>query len=51
MDSLRQLSSPTASVVRNGESMAIPAKDVVPGDLISVKTGDVIPADVSSHLR
>ncbi|TFL01470.1 sodium transport ATPase [Pterulicium gracile] len=46
MDSLRQLSSPTASVVRNGESMAIPAKDVVPGDLISVKTGDVIPADL-----
>lgn len=33
MDSLRQLSSPTALVVRNGESVAIPAKDVVPGML------------------
>lgn len=31
MDSLRQLSSPTAFVVRNGESAAIPAKEVVPG--------------------
>ncbi|GLB44749.1 putative cation transport ATPase (P-type) (TC 3.A.3) family protein [Lyophyllum shimeji] len=31
MDSLRQLSSPTAFVIRNGESMAVPAKDVVPG--------------------
>lgn len=31
MDSLRQLSSPTAFVIRNGESIAIPAKDLVPG--------------------
>lgn len=33
MDSLRQLSSPTAFVVRNGEGVAIPAKNVVPGVL------------------
>lgn len=31
MDSLRQLSSPTAFVIRNGEGVAIPAKNVVPG--------------------
>lgn len=31
MDSLRQLSSPTAFVIRNGESTPIPAKNVVPG--------------------
>ncbi|TFK28820.1 sodium transport ATPase [Coprinopsis marcescibilis] len=46
MDSLRQLSSPTAFVIRNGEGVAIPAKDVVPGDLVSIKTGDVVPADM-----
>ena len=46
MDSLRQLSSPTALVIRNGESTAIPAKNVVPGDLVMIKDGDVIPADV-----
>lgn len=46
MDSLRQLSSPTAFVIRNGEGMAVPAKDVVPGELVVVKTGDVIPADL-----
>ena len=34
MDSLRQLSSPTAVVIRGGESIPIPAKDVVPGGLI-----------------
>ncbi|RXW25273.1 hypothetical protein EST38_g541 [Candolleomyces aberdarensis] len=46
MDSLRQLSSPTAFVVRNGEGVAIPAKNVVPGDLVSIKVGDVVPADL-----
>ncbi|KAF9525725.1 calcium-transporting ATPase 3 [Crepidotus variabilis] len=46
MDSLRQLSSPSASVIRNGESSVIPAKDVVPGDAVLVKTGDVIPSDL-----
>lgn len=47
MDSLRQLSSPTALVVRNGESTAIAAKDLVPGDIVLIKAGDVVPADVS----
>ncbi|KAL0959255.1 hypothetical protein HGRIS_014526 [Hohenbuehelia grisea] len=46
MDSLRQLSSPTAIVIRNGESTPVPGKDVVPGDLVMIKTGDVIPADL-----
>ncbi|KAF9569016.1 sodium transport ATPase [Agrocybe pediades] len=46
MDSLKQLSSPTAFVIRNGESIPIPAKDVVPGDLVLIKTGDVVPADL-----
>ncbi|KAI5897064.1 potassium/sodium eff [Schizophyllum commune H4-8] len=46
MDSLRQLSSPTALVIRNGESTAIPAKNVVPGDLVMIKDGDVVPADL-----
>ena len=46
MDSLRQLSSPTAFVIRNGESIPIAAKDVVPGDLVAIKAGDVVAADV-----
>ncbi|KAG6817249.1 hypothetical protein H0H87_011306, partial [Tephrocybe sp. NHM501043] len=46
MDSLRQLSSPTAFVIRNGESKPIPSKDVVPGDLVMIKTGDVVCADL-----
>ncbi|KAF9452467.1 sodium transport ATPase [Macrolepiota fuliginosa MF-IS2] len=46
MDSLRRLSAPTAHVVRGGEGFAVPAKDVVPGDLVLLNTGDVAPADI-----
>lgn len=46
MDSLRSLSSPTANVVRNGQSQTVASSDLVPGDLVELKTGDTIPADV-----
>ncbi|KAG0132683.1 hypothetical protein HOY82DRAFT_502144 [Tuber indicum] len=46
MDSLRSLSSPTASVIRSGQSKTVRSVDIVPGDIIEVKTGDTIPADV-----
>ncbi|KAJ8487856.1 hypothetical protein ONZ45_g14181 [Pleurotus djamor] len=46
MDSLRQLSSPSAVVIRNGESQSVAAKDVVPGDMVMIKAGDVVPADL-----
>ncbi|KAK1569660.1 uncharacterized protein LY79DRAFT_707845 [Colletotrichum navitas] len=46
MDSLRSPSSPTASVVRDGKTMVVPSSEIIPGDLIEIKTGDTIPADV-----
>jgi Na+-exporting ATPase len=46
MASLRDLSSPTANVVRDGELKVLPSYDVVPGDLVEVKMGDTIPADI-----
>lgn len=46
MDSLRSLASPTASVVRDGNSKIVPSDQIVPGDLVEIKTGDTIPADV-----
>jgi P-type Na+/K+ transporter len=46
MDSLRSMSSPTASVVRDGDSKVVPSVEVVPGDLVEIKTGDTIPADI-----
>lgn len=46
MDSLRSLSSPTAAVVRGGAAVVVPSGEIVPGDLVEVKTGDTIPADI-----
>ncbi|KAF2730131.1 potassium/sodium eff [Polyplosphaeria fusca] len=46
MDSLRSLSSPTASAVRDGQSVTVPTIEVVPGDLVEMKSGDTVPADV-----
>jgi len=46
MDSLRSLSSPTANAVRNGKTISLPTAEIVPGDMVEMKTGDTIPADV-----
>jgi P-type Na+/K+ transporter len=46
MDSLRQLSSPTGAVLRDGEIESVPSKTIVPGDVVGLKTGDVVPADL-----
>ncbi|CAI4057957.1 uncharacterized protein SKDI_04G2710 [Saccharomyces kudriavzevii IFO 1802] len=46
MNSLKNLSSPSAHVIRNGESENINSKNVVPGDICLVKVGDTIPADL-----
>lgn len=46
MDSLRSLSSPTSQVVRNGDQITVPTIQVVPGDMVELKTGDTVPADI-----
>ncbi|KAF3050909.1 Na+ ATPase [Didymella keratinophila] len=46
MDSLRSLSSPTATAIRDGKTVTVPTIEVVVGDLVEVKTGDTIPADI-----
>ena len=46
MDSLRSLSSPTASAVRDGSTKVVPTAEIVPGDMVELKTGDTVPADV-----
>ena len=45
LDSLRQLSSPSAKVIRDGVKREIPSKDIVPGDMIVLEAGDMIVAD------
>lgn len=46
MNSLRSLSSPTATVVRDGKTETIPTGELVPGDKVDLKTGDTVPADI-----
>ncbi len=42
---LKRMIVPFAKVIRNGELLKIPAKDLVPGDIIFLEEGDRIPAD------
>jgi Ca2+-transporting ATPase len=45
LEALRDLSSPRALVIRDGERRRIPGRDLVRGDLIVLTEGDRIPAD------
>ncbi|WP_374378402.1 cation-translocating P-type ATPase [Dongia sp.] len=46
LESLRDLSSPRALVIRDGMQMRIPGRDVVCGDFIILAEGDRVPADI-----
>ncbi len=45
IEALRDLTSPRARVVRDGESVRIAGRDVVEGDIILLAEGDRVPAD------
>jgi Ca2+-transporting ATPase len=45
LEALKNLSSPRALVIRNGEQKRIPGREVVRGDIIILREGDRIPAD------
>src|SRR5664280_507025 len=45
LDALRDLSSPRALVIRDGEHIRIPGREVVSGDMVCLAEGDRIPAD------
>lgn len=46
MEALKKLIAPEANVIRNGREMKVPARELVPGDLVLLETGDIIPADL-----
>ena len=46
MESLHSLSSPTGTVSRDGHTSSIPSADIVPGDMVELRTGDTVPADL-----
>ena len=45
LEALRDLSSPRAAVVRDGQRKRIPGREVVRGDLLLIREGDRVPAD------
>src|SRR6185503_3992484 len=45
LEALREMAAPLAHVLRDGEERSIPARDVVPGDVVLLKAGDRVPAD------
>ena len=42
---LQKMAAPTATVIRKGQEQVIPAREVVPGDLLVLHTGDRVAAD------
>lgn len=45
LDSLQAMSSPTAKVLRDGQTQIITAADIVKGDIVLIEAGDIVPAD------
>ncbi|HSN50824.1 MAG TPA: HAD-IC family P-type ATPase, partial [Bacteroidales bacterium] len=47
LDALKDLASPRALVIRDGEERRIPGREVARGDVISLQEGDRVPADAT----
>jgi len=45
LEALRDLSAPRALVIRGGQKLRVPGREVVPGDLLALHEGDRIAAD------
>ena len=46
LEALQKLSDYASKVMRNGNVVVVPSKELVPGDIVILDTGDYIPADL-----
>jgi Ca2+-transporting ATPase len=45
LEALRKMAAPVARVLRDAEETVVPTRDLVPGDVVLLRTGDRVPAD------
>ncbi|MCU0262198.1 MAG: cation-translocating P-type ATPase [Candidatus Nanopelagicales bacterium] len=45
VDALAKMTTPQAKVVRGGTLVQVSATDLVPGDIVTLESGDIVPAD------
>ncbi|WP_297404774.1 cation-translocating P-type ATPase [uncultured Cetobacterium sp.] len=45
LESLKKMSSPKATVMRDGEKKEIDSSELLPGDIVYIEAGDIIPSD------
>ncbi|MFN2349530.1 MAG: cation-transporting P-type ATPase [Thioalkalivibrio sp.] len=46
LDAIRNMLSPKAQVLRDGQRRTVPAGELVPGDMVFLQAGDKVPADL-----
>jgi Ca2+-transporting ATPase len=46
IEALREMAAPAATVIREGRERRVPARELVPGDIVLLATGDKVPADL-----
>ena len=46
LEALKNMTAPTARVLREGEESVVPASELVPGDIIYLEDGAIVPADI-----
>mgnify|MGYP000910999237 FL=1 len=43
---LKKMAAPEAQVMRNGQRVSVPARELVPGDMVYLEAGNFVPADI-----
>ena len=46
LEALQKLSAHASKVIRNGNIVVVPSRELVPGDIVVLDTGDYVPADL-----
>jgi Ca2+-transporting ATPase len=46
LEALKKMAAPNAQIIRDGEQMTIPGRDIVVGDIVLLEAGNYVPADL-----